>query len=169
MKLMQDAWLQGQVGKEADAAAFLAKLFRSRGKGVNTPFSPMPKVVVLIEECAAETRRNLQAKSAQTSDEVSDVPIHYIETLRAAYASYVRTIGECTVVRVDCAEVAAAVKGVPGVAADVFATALCESVTEQLAASPAPREEEGDAPTSPTSEASRSVWERIEAPTVLSL
>ena len=54
---MQDAWLQGQVGKEADAAAFLAKLFRSRGKGVNTPFSPMPKVVVLIEESAAETRR----------------------------------------------------------------------------------------------------------------
>ena len=83
VKMLQDAWLQ----ENADRAV-LASLLESRGRGVTTPLYPMPTIIVLLKVAPEETRKNLLAKSCQTSEQSSQIPYRYIENLTNAYAQY---------------------------------------------------------------------------------
>ena len=52
VKLLQDAWLQEELGRQEKLGAgapekFLAELFRSRGRGTDTPFSPEAQIILI--------------------------------------------------------------------------------------------------------------------------
>jgi hypothetical protein len=143
VKLLQDAWLQEELGRQEKLGAgapekFLAELFRSRGRGTDTPFSPEAQIILIADQSSPEVRRNLLAKSAQTGDQegTADVPGHYIDLLMQSYCEYIMAMGgaNTTVIRISVAAVPALRGTNANEAGQAFATAVGEKIRLQRAA-----------------------------------
>ena len=170
IRLLQDAWLQEELKRSSSPASFLADLFKSRGRGPDTPFFPQPSVIVLIEgQTALQARRHLLAKSAQTGDQegTAEIPLDYIEMLMRAYCDHIADVGRSIpVIHISLDELQPSFSSTN---APEAGAALATAVGEKLRhLQPRSTERRGSLtplspPLSPTSAGTQEIWKRLDA------